>query len=193
VVLGGVPFTISPSNVNTFLSQEDAQSDMPTHVALDISVESPTSIYVLANATFCRLPYSGLEIGKFVLHYLDGTTQTVPLIAGQNIREWSLHNADCVDTLSDSHVSEVWTGFQEFEGDPRGRIDMLEIPAASQSTLTGLELFDTSSTSGVESDTADAGIFVRGITVSTVPEPSSILVLLCGVGGLGWKIGLKKR
>ena len=118
-------------------------------------------------------------MGRFVLNFADGSNQVVPLIAGYNIRDWAPNNpSDIVNTVTDPRVSQAFFGHLDYGGYV-ARIDMLSLVLPQTRHLVSIELFDTSRSCSV---TPDVGINIYAMTVvSQVPEPSSILALLCGI------------
>ena len=57
--------------------------------SLPMEVKVPVNLYInkmylLITATFCK----GKDVGEFVIHYKDGKIARIPLIVGENIKDW---------------------------------------------------------------------------------------------------------
>jgi hypothetical protein len=51
---------------------------------------------------------TGTEIGKYVIHYANGETRTVPIVYGKNVLDWWGHPGS--DPKLDANAKEVWKG-----------------------------------------------------------------------------------
>ena len=137
-------------------------------------------------------------MGNIQITHLDSTVENCSLVTGYNIRDWvSLSNT--VNNTTSPNVSNAWTGLsQPYYPGPTGYapwgvnqavIDMLSVPVEGTSPITSIVISDNS----VQLlNNPSPGLFVYGVTLETVPEPSSVIALLCGVGGIGGMI-LKRK
>lgn len=177
--MGGVPFYFPSSGNSYALTEDEHWTQFPTNFHLTTSIDSPQEIYVLYACHYCYLGYRDQMVGKLVFSFEGGENQEVPLIAGYNIRG-CIEGSEWLNTTSSSDVQEVWTG-SETDG-RNASLDMLTIQAPNCTRLIGIDIVDTSAQTTIG---GAAGIGLRGITVQTIPEPSSLFTLLCGIGGIG--------
>ena len=156
--LGGHRFDLSSGNMIPLAPGQSA--------SISGSDPNTTAAYVLINSYNTYTPDA--VIGQIVLTFGDGTTQTVPLIAGNNIREWR-PGANTVNTATNTvagaTLANVWTGqAQAATGGGTAIIDMLTITAASQyKTLTNITI-SINNSYGI-------GAIVSGITINDGPAP----------------------
>lgn len=160
--LGDTLFNL-PSGQNSVTTQAEPLPDYPISVHLTAEVLAPkqVSLLITGGNTFTR--FSGQVIGTIQLYFAQGQPISIPLIAGQNIREWKLLDDQTVSTTSSSQVTEVWRTESNFGG--IGIIDCLtiDLPDSYHSdTLVSIEIIDESiNTVG----SMDPAINLLGVTV----------------------------
>lgn len=175
--LGGVPFDLIGQGNGIALTEDEYWTQFPTSFHLPVAIDGPQTVYALLACHYCYLGYNNQTVGKFVFRFEDGTNQEVSLVAGYNIRA-CIEGPMWLNTTTSPSTQEVWAGTI-----PDGRavsLDMITIQTTSRARLTGIDIIDTSAQTTVGHA---AGIGLRGITVQTVPEPSSILVIGSGLIG----------
>lgn len=184
----GIPFTIAPQGSNVFFSQDAGMgSSNPVVADMDVNISHPKCAYILIAGTDVRLLFQGRQMGDIVFRYADSTSTIFPLVVGDTIRDWVTY-PERVTTTANPAVSTVWRGTSQGGwGYREAVIDMLTLPLRQESTLTGITFHDKSAEL---LDDAGPGIYIHGVTIESVPEPSSLLPLLCGLGGL---LALRRR
>lgn len=112
----------------------------PEAVSLNTDEAVPSKVHLLLQGSWAT-SYDR-EFGSVHLLFLDGRSISVPLIVGQNIRDWSQANVP----LTDPVAREAWRG-TGWDGHTVGVVDALtvEIPTEYQNTsLTQIEVRDES-------------------------------------------------
>ena len=84
------------------------ESRFPEQVA-GIRVERKARAIHFLHATQRSLP-DGRHIGHYVVHYADGSESTLPIIYGQNVRDWWVHSGEPVGP---NELSPAWSGYNE--------------------------------------------------------------------------------
>jgi len=161
-VLEGIPFDFGWH----FESQSEAKKQYPTSFSIKTHVQNPTNVYFLIQAGWGYDFYKDKKIGEISLQFSDGAIYHIPLILGENVRDWSVTNERAVRSLTSTFIEEAWAG-DSTAG--KGRIDMLTIPIVGDlrgRELAAVEFVDTS----VEyAGSKDPNIHILGITVETEP------------------------
>ncbi len=140
--------------------------DSPTNVNIDVNFPNPRNVYLLMQAGWGIHQFANQEFGKILLGFEDGRYLQLPLVLGENIRDWARSKPDAVSTLSAPYVIQDWhTGIAEDAQGVTGGMDALaiEIPDDYQnSTLRSIQVYDTSmDTIG----NVDPCIHLLGVTV----------------------------
>jgi hypothetical protein len=152
VTLGGKPF--STGNFDWL-----AAGGSGTFAA---SYPNPTAVYVLVNSSWTSGWYAGHTVGTVQLTFSDGTTQSVALVEGVNVREWQIGASWTVNTVSDPSNTNVWLG--SAGNGAAAAIDMLTVPVATTTrTLSSITVSNTDSTGG------GLHLQVNGLAVSYTP------------------------
>jgi len=188
--LGGIPFDLLPmtgnnswsADVGTTLGVQSTQT-----MTLPVNIFGATAVDTLIN-TGWGVDGSTTDSLEFVCS--DATSYTVNLKEGTDIRDW-LDNTSSPysNTINGTTTIQVFDGVPNAAGGPDGRIDKqtIALPAAFDSrTLTSIILTD-SGVSGNDDAAYSHSVsaqraFIYGVTVTTVPEPSSYVLL--AIGGL---------
>lgn len=113
---------------------------MPETVILNIDEPVPSKIHFLLQGSWATSPDQ--EFGSVRLSFLDGSSISLPLVVGQNIRDWSQVNLP----LTDPAAREAWRGVG-WDGHTEGVVDVLaiEVPTEIHATrLTQIEVRDES-------------------------------------------------
>jgi hypothetical protein len=114
-----VGMMVTPSEANELRSRD-----------VHAEVKSVEAVYVLLNTAFGlrvnpvdKLEWEGRRIGAIQLTFRKGPPHNVPLVLGQNIRDWAPGNIpDAVFKLTDLSAVETWTS-----ADGGSAFDMLQI------------------------------------------------------------------
>jgi hypothetical protein len=162
VELGDVLFDLPPGR-NSVTTQAAPLPDYPTRVEITADISQPRRVYLLITGGDVFEKYMGQRIGMITLFFGGGET-SLPLIAGENIREWKiLESEPVVQTVTDPAVQQVWSTPSKFDG--IGIIDMLtiDVPVEYQSDrLLAITVEDTSVETVGDKDPA---INLLGVTV----------------------------
>jgi hypothetical protein len=133
------------------------------------SISDVQKVYLLTQAGWGLDKYDGGKIGEITLTYDGGqSSYTMPLIIGENIRDWRRDNPDGIMELTVDYVTEAWRGYDTEEH--LGGIDMMVLdmqklsPDNAGRTLTGITITDLTST---ELGSYDPAIYILGITFET--------------------------
>jgi hypothetical protein len=154
-----------------------------------LSFAGVTDVYTLINASS---PVEGTTIGAITFNFVGGTSESIDLVAGDNVRDY--YDGDFADSITASNVENAFTYTGTQGGATTGNastgltgtyfVDEQDFSLGSAATgkiLSGIEI--TNSGVGVGSP------LVLGVTVETmppaVPEPSTWTMLLMGFAGLG--------
>ncbi len=175
VTLGGVPFDLRHGE--SIVTQANPLPDHPTIVTIPAGILNPQTVYLLLTGGDLFVSFDGKKLGEVNLVFDNGETYAVPLIAGENIREWKHFQSNVVSHVSSPFVTEVWRGGNNYDsGD--AVFDMLRIdvpPSLRRRTLSRIEVLDqTQQTVGQ----MDPAINMNGVTVAALimgqqPIPTS--------------------
>jgi hypothetical protein len=186
--LGGVPFDLLPmsgnnswsSDVGTTLGVQSTQT-----MTLPVSIFGATAVDTLINTSW---GVNGSTTDSLTFVCTDTTSYTVLLKEGTDIRDW-LNNTGSPysNTINGTTTTQVFDGVPNAAGGPDGRIDKqtIALPATFASrTLSSIILTDTGVT-GNDDGTFTHSVggqraFIYGVTVTAVPEPASIVLLVLG-------------
>lgn len=183
---GGVPFNILETGANVFFTQDAGMGiGNPVQGVLAVNVEHVAKAHILVAGTDVREIFRGQQMGSITFTYSDSSSLVYPLVVGDTIRDWATYPARVVSTESPD-VTTVWHGVtQGTWGYSQAVIDKLSIDLCSSATLTGISINDDSAS--LLGD-AGPGLYIHGVTLEVVPEPSSVLVLGSGILALAGMI-----
>ena len=184
--LGGVPFDLLPmtgnnswsSDVGTTLGVQSTRT-----MTLPVSIFGATAVDTLINTSW---GVNGSTTDSLTFICTDTTSFTVLLKEGTDIRDW-LNNTGgpYSNTINGTTTIQVFDGIPNAAGGPDGRIDKqtIALPAAFASrTLSSIILTDSGVTGNDDGAyTHSVGgqrAFIYGVTVTTVPEPASITLMV---------------
>ena len=107
--MAGVRFRIGEGTIQLSCSRED---ELPAQVEAIAVRRRVAKLYVLHAAQWInsqtRIP-DGTEIGNYQVHYVDGSQETIPIVSGEDVRDWwSLDHAKLV-----TRGQVVWVGRNE--------------------------------------------------------------------------------
>jgi hypothetical protein len=130
----------------------------------------------------------GDQIGAVTLSFISGSQQVVPLDVGVNIREQAIGTtaAAVINTFTSPSLQNVWQGNNN--GGVLSAVDMLTIPVSGDQTLTSITVADESEALIGELNPA---LNLKGVTVESVPEPSTWAML--AMGGVGLILVCRRR
>ncbi len=154
-----------------------------------LSLAGATDVYTLINASS---PVQGTTIGAITFFFVGGTSESIDLVAGENVRDY--YDGDFADSTTAANVDNAFT-YTDTQGGATtdntssgltGTYFVDEQDFSLGSAATGKVL------SGIEITNSGVGVgspLVLGVTVETmaldVPEPSTWTMLLAGFAGLG--------
>jgi hypothetical protein len=159
--LGGVPFKLIQDGAgnNSFIGT----------LTIPVGIYGVSTVYTLMNTAVGQL---GAQVGTLTAVGSDGATQSFALIEGDNIRDHFYGNY--VNTISANYVTLNVAGSDQ---PGTAHLDMQAFKLNSefsQQTLTSITFIGAGGNpQGVP--------FIAGLTVSAVPEPSTLLMWLAGI------------
>jgi serine/threonine protein kinase len=160
--LGGVSFDLNGRVFKT-QAQPAPNNTYPVSTIIKTDIQRVEQVYVLLTAGNAFTRWQGKTVGRIALVFSNAASVEVPLVLGENLREW--HAADNVVSTAPK-VRQVWQGPIAGHPDLIGTLDMLTIavPAAQRdATLTQVEIRDTSSE---EVGSLDPALSIWGVTVA---------------------------
>jgi hypothetical protein len=159
VVLGTVTFSVG--NAIDLANGQQA--------AFTMAYQNPSAVHLLINTGNTSLFWDGTPVGQVTLSYSNGTTQTVSLIPGTNVREWQVGAPGTDNTVTDPSNTQVWSGLAT-DGNA-AVIDMLTVtPSSSPApTLTGVSVSNLNTFGSLVVQLA--GVTVSYTPVTTDPKP----------------------
>jgi hypothetical protein len=192
------PFSI-PSTGNNFAVVSAAA---PLSIT-GLSIANATDVFTLMNAFG---PIDGVTIGAITFDFVGGTSESVDLVAGVNVRDF--FDGNFADSTTAANVENAFTftntqGGAGTDDSSTGAIgtymfDEQEFSLgafAVGKVLSGIEVTSVSGTG--DTGTGDGSPIVLGVTVGTmpsgVPEPTSWALMLVGFGGLGAAMRTRRR
>jgi hypothetical protein len=162
VELEGVLFDL-PLGRNSVTTQAAPLPDYPTRVEITADISQPRRVYLLITGGNVLEKYMGQRVGVITLLFGGGET-SLPLIAGENVREWKiLEGEPVVQTVTDPAVQEVWSTPSKFDG--IGIIDMLTIDVPVEYQFDRLLAITVEDTSVETVGDKDPAINLLGVTV----------------------------
>jgi hypothetical protein len=130
-------------------------------VVVRAGVEQPTHVYLLITGGNLYAQYLNQTVGAVRLEFASGNHQSVPLVAGGNLREWKLDTA--------ATVRDNAQGIEVFSTPSRhggiGIIDMLTIPVSPDLQSGTLERIVVEDWSQRTLGSMDPAINLLGVTV----------------------------
>ena len=170
-------------------------------VEIKANIPLATEVYFLIQAGWGLSEYDQKQIGNIRLHFGNGVILEIPLILGENIRDWTRGESSvAVTTVTSPDVIPAWQGTALGR---TGGMDLLKvsIPEQYQETaLLTIEVIDTSTDTVLSLDPA---IHLLAVTVGSslknsldgIPstgsqitwdiEPGEVLILTGGIMTLG--------
>ena len=141
-VLNDIPFDF---NYEIYTQNTNA-TEAPQVLNIYYPAQKPISLNLLIQSEWGYVRYLGLQIGKVVLDFENGTSYEYPLIMGENIRDWKRGLApEAVTTVTSPDIVYSWNGTSP-EG-IAGGIDLLTITLPQEyqdQTLSSIKIIDNS-------------------------------------------------
>jgi hypothetical protein len=198
VTLGGEAFSLSGSSFDSSLPGAAAKATQAC------SVSAPQDVRILLNSNHTDLFYKGQTVGAVTLAFGNGATYSLPLVIGNNIREWR-PTGGSVNTVTSTNSKKVFDGQATAAGGGPSPaiIDMLTVPvptALRSRILVSVTLSDT-----LTAGSPNPGVVWMGLTVDGTPNNASISGRVyndangnglrdVGEAGLGlWKLYIDKN
>lgn len=153
----------------TMTTQNSDHPDYPASVSLDVNISHPKSIYMLIQAGWAYAEFKDKQIAILSLRFANGSVREVPLVLGENIRDWSRDDSSAVGTVTSPMVREAWQGTAPPPDGRRGGIDLLTIdlsPEETGSTLVGITIDDTTETTA---GSVNPAVHLLALTVQHQP------------------------
>lgn len=165
--LAGMPFRIRSEAI---ITQCDFRPSGINNYSILANTTRPQAVHFLMSGTAVQQIFSGKEVGTITLHFSSGRSESTPLIAGFNIRNWALDRYPDIDiaTTTSPDVKEAWRETVSLPAENRdvtGTWDKLAITIPdhlANDTLTRIEISDTSQ--GTVKD-LNPCIYIAAITV----------------------------
>ena len=176
VALGNVPFAIPSTGNNIWSAHID--TDKMLNIT-NLSINNASQVHMLVNTFWGTTDQTRGATVK--VYGSGGAVSEAILVGNSHMRDYL--NGSYTNSINNTTTKEVFTAGT---GGAAVRLDkfQFDLPAAFQTQqLTRIELVDNGGTSV-------SRVFTAGITVQSVPEPSSVCLL--GLGMLSF-IGLRSK
>lgn len=189
--LGGVPFNIPVSGNTTW----SAGTGTPIGIRTTVSMQLPMSVFgASAVDTIINLGWGVLGSRTVTATFIGtgGANYSLDLETGSDMRNW-LDTPYCCNTINGTTTTQVFQSFSASPGQSNlvARLDKQHIvlPASfATQTLTKFILTDSGISGDVTNtiyDNSEAQrSFIYGVTVTTVPEPTTLIMLVIGTVGM---------
>ena len=191
VTYGGVPFFIptnDPSG-NNYWNAAFASGPDPRTLTITTSVFDAVQVNSLIN-TYAGVAGSSLAYIEFI--GTGGASYTYNLVGGVDIRDFNNDGfVNTIDPSAGSHPTQVLSYDDQAQG---GRLDMQQFTLPSTflgQTLTTILLVDN----GFDAPNPEPHqrVFLAGMSVSSVPEPSSMILMASGGALISVSLHVLKR
>jgi curved DNA-binding protein CbpA len=154
----GIYFNLSANQI--FMTQYGSAS-LPNKGILDVAIEQPRKVFILINTTDTYQEFLNEQVGSIKLIFDSGAYEETYLLAGQNVREYTMNSAN-IQTITDPANQMVWQ-----EGtNPTFKIDMLTIPISSNNQGSTLKQIIITDVSEITTNTHDPGLIIWGLAVA---------------------------
>lgn len=185
LTVAGVPFATAELNntANTFgIVQSPSADVLDTEASGPFNFEFSVPAGTQAQALYCLMDSVwgsyGENVGSVIVSGTHGETATLTLTEGVNIRD--CHNDGFENSISDPTVVSTYfaNGTTTTSADAEMRLDRQELVLPS--TFAG-DTIASIDFQGTAQGIGGGDAFIAGMTLSTVPEPSTFA--LAGLGG----------
>jgi len=156
--LGGVWFDIPPSSRQRFNNIFCSETSRLVSVEPVEGVRNVVAVCLLLNSTNTLERNKGWKIGQVELVFEAGKCQ-MPLVAGENVREWNISHPRALHTVSSETVVEVARLLRADSSGAEVVMDMLRIDVPHRFSRSSLERIRIDNT-----QPADQHLLVSGIT-----------------------------
>lgn len=191
VTYGGVPFYIptnDPSG-NNYWNAAFASGPDPRTLTITTSIYDAVYVSTLIN-TYAGIAGSSLASIEFL--GTGGASYTYNLVGGVDIRDFNNDGfVNTIDPNAGSHPIQVLSYDDQAQG---GRLDMQQFTLPSTflgQTLTTILLVDNGF--DVPNPEPHQRVFLAGLSVSSVPEPSSMILIASGGAFISVSLLIRKR
>ena len=185
-VLGGIPFNRPSGGLNAWGGNIGDYSSQRS-VDIPVGVYGVSSVYTLINSVWGQ---PGPQSYATLWFYgSKGAQYQLPLIGGVDFRDWQ--DGSYVNTINGTSTTNVFM-YSPPNGMESVRLDMQTValpPEFSTQVLTDVVLVDSglggatlNGTTYTELGNGFQRVFMTGLTVASVPEPSTLT--LAALGGL---------
>ena len=165
-VLGGVPFDLPESRPAA--RTEGPLAKGPTLIHIPAEVARPEAIFILFSGTYVKPEFKGKKVGEITLEFTTAEKVTVPIIAGQTIRETWYYDNEIPepDWHGNPKLLNVYSEPQARGGRPAtGFLDMLVIDLERKKLGTTLTKITVKDTSMQTVHNIAPSLWVMGVTV----------------------------
>jgi len=173
-VLGGVNFVF-----NKAADGSDAIIGGP--VTINTNIANAGTVYTLVNSAFGS---PGSTAGSITFNGSLGATYTVNFIEGDNVRDH--YYGQYVNTTSSASVTQAVWGTNA-PGNAHLDMQTIVLPTAFNGQVLTSVVFDSSA-----GGAPDGQAFLAGLSVSAVPEPEQVAMLLAGLAMMGAVVRRRK-
>lgn len=173
----GVPFSIPNADADFFAFNNNT----PDRFSMGTSIQRASTAYLLLNTNWGQ---NNFLTGEVIFTTASNRSFVLNLVGGVNIRDWN--QAGYTNTVSDPNNRPTgFTAYPDSQGS-YGRIDMLTVHLPEYfygDVLQSISFLDFGSDgSSTEYIGNPSRIRVEGVTIATVPEPSTVVLLVLGLG-----------
>lgn len=177
VLLGDVPFDIPSVGRNAWFASTQANGGSGTvSTTIPIGLSGVSGVHTLINTLWGKSGTPSLALLTF--NFGDGSSIVKALVGDNDIRDY--YQNVFTNTINNTSTSLVFfTDTDGSAGPNRYRLDkqFIDLSSFSQKTLVSMRVTD----SGNENLQR---VFLSGLTVQTVPEPSALALTTLGAMGL---------
>jgi len=169
VQFAGVPFNIPVVGNNVWLSAI-APGGQPVSATWAVNIPEITGFYTLINTYWGT---TGNPYAFAVFGFSDSSTYWWPLYGNSDIRDYNPNNF--TNNINNTSTVEVFLSATGTHGNPRMDMQYFDLQKAgfTGKTLTAFSLYDYGGFMFQRT-------FLAGATAASVPEPSSLSLLLAG-------------
>ena len=165
----GIPFYI-PFNGNNVWLSDDIGTGNPIKATWSVNISEIVGFYTLINT------YWGTAGGPYafaVFGFSDSSEYWWPLYGNKDIRDFNPNN--WTNQINNTSTVEVFVSSTGTHGDPRMDMQYFDLQKAgfAGKTLTAFSLYDYGGPMFQRT-------FLAGATAASIPEPSSLSLLLAG-------------
>ena len=156
----GIPFDIGWK-----ISTQGAEKPgWPTQITIATDISNPEELFLLIQAGWGYTWFSDKAIGNIALVFENESRMDVPLVLGDNIRDWTADDPNAVTTSTSSSLRTAYKGIDPPSG-KAGHIDLLTITVQDKFTKRTLKSIIIEDITAESTGSLDPALHLLGITV----------------------------